>query len=279
MKNVFKRCVKVITLFDTIQETNIDSAFIKDNIPEYRNLSDGAFKRSFERDKALLKEVGFNLEYENDKWSLKDGYKLEGTSIVAEIKQHSNIDFEKFNNTYSIIKKYLSPHFELEQNLKIIPKLSIASKEKRRVSFTYNKKLRKVYPLGLRYHNGIWYLGAEDQKVVKTFKISDINELKIGTKGDLHNKKYKEFTFTWEANSKELSLEISANNDLHNIYKNILIFQESNSIHDNEFKKFNMKTKDHHGLIKYLLLVKPELLKISKQDKEILLGVVDGFKS
>jgi len=40
-----------------------------------------------------------------------------------------------------------------------------------------------------------------------------------------------------------------------------------------------MKTKDHHGLIKYLLLVKPELLKISKQDKEILLGVVDGFKS
>ena len=58
MKNVFKRCVKVITLFDTIQETNIDSAFIKDNIPEYRNLSDGAFKRSFERDKALLKEVG-----------------------------------------------------------------------------------------------------------------------------------------------------------------------------------------------------------------------------
>ncbi|NND23934.1 MAG: hypothetical protein HKN86_04500, partial [Acidimicrobiia bacterium] len=152
MKNVFKRCVKVITLFDTIQETNIDSAFIKDNIPEYRNLSDGAFKRSFERDKALLKEVGFNLEYENDKWSLKDGYKLEGTSIVAEIKQHSNIDFEKFNNTYSIIKKYLSPHFELEQNLKIIPKLSIASKEKRRVSFTYNKKLRNVYPLGLRYH-------------------------------------------------------------------------------------------------------------------------------
>ena len=33
MKNVFKRCIKVITLFDTFQQDNIDSTFIKDNIP------------------------------------------------------------------------------------------------------------------------------------------------------------------------------------------------------------------------------------------------------
>lgn len=279
MKNVFKRCIKVITLFDTFQQDNIDSTFIKDNIPEYRNLSDGAFKRSFERDKSLLKEIGFNLVYENDKWSFTDGYKLEGTGIVNKIKKDKNIDFEKFNNTYSIIKKYLSPHFELEQNQKIIPKLSIASKEKRRVSFIYNKKLRKVYPLGLRYHNGVWYLGAEDEKVVKTFKVSEINELKIGTKGDLHNSEYKEFPFTWEDSSKELSLRLRVKNDLHNVYKNLLIFKETNPSSDKNFKEFTLKTKDHHGLVKYMLLVDPQLMKISKQDKEILLGVVDGFKS
>ena len=65
MKNVFKRCLKLIALFDSSNTFNLDSNYIKDNIPEYRNLNDAAYKRSFERDKALLKEVGFNLEYEN----------------------------------------------------------------------------------------------------------------------------------------------------------------------------------------------------------------------
>jgi len=191
MKNVFKRCLKIIALFDNLPNSNIDSNYIKDNIPEYRELSDGAFKRSFERDKVLLKEVGFRLEYENDKWTLQEGYKLEGRNIITQIKNTPNFNFESFSNTYSVIKKYLSPHFELNQNLKIIPRLSVATREKRRVSFLYNEKLRKVYPLGLRFHNGSWYLGAEDNKIVKTFKISNINDLKVGTKDNLHNNEIK----------------------------------------------------------------------------------------
>ena len=31
-------------------------------------------KRSFERDKALLKDMGFLLDFENDKWKINDGY-------------------------------------------------------------------------------------------------------------------------------------------------------------------------------------------------------------
>ena len=37
------------------------------------------------------------------------------------------------------------------------------------------------------------------------------------------------------------------------------------------------KTNDHHGLIKYLLLVDPKLLNINKQDKEALKKAVNGI--
>ena len=76
MKNVFKRCLKLITLFEHSEKYNLDSNYIKDNISDYRDLTDTAFKRSFERDKSILKEIGFNLEYDNDKWNLNDGYSI-----------------------------------------------------------------------------------------------------------------------------------------------------------------------------------------------------------
>jgi len=277
MKNVFKRCLKIIALFDNLPNSNIDSNYIKDNIPEYRELSDGAFKRSFERDKVLLKEVGFRLEYENDKWTLQEGYKLEGRNIITQIKNTPNFNFESFSNTYSVIKKYLSPHFELNQNLKIIPRLSVASREKRRVSFLYNEKLRKVYPLGLRFHNGSWYLGAEDNKIVKTFKISNINDLKVGTKDNLHNNEIKNFTFTWEDKSEQISVQLRSNKNLHNIHKNIFIFTDSNQVIQDDLITLNLVTKDHHGFIKYLLLVSPEITNISSSNRELLLQVINGL--
>ena len=46
MKNVFKRCLKLLTLFSSNNET-LTTNFIKDNVAEYRELGDSAFKRSF----------------------------------------------------------------------------------------------------------------------------------------------------------------------------------------------------------------------------------------
>tara|TARA_B100000497_G_scaffold107442_1_gene125008 strand:- start:3107 stop:3940 length:834 start_codon:yes stop_codon:yes gene_type:complete len=277
MKNVFKRCLKLITLFDNSNQSNIDSNYIKDNIPEYRNLSDGAFKRSFERDKLLLKEVGYNLEYENDKWNLDDGYKLKGLNIVNDLKKNKDFNFEQFATTYSVIKRYLSPQFNLEQSLKIIPKLSIAAREKRRVSFIYNENLRKVYPLGLRYHTGTWYLGAEDNKVIKTFKISKIKDLKIGSKDNLHEIEVKEFNFSWEYSAQEVSVEFKTIRNLHNVYKSLVNFVVINTHNEESFKHLKIKTRDHYGLIKYLMLTEAEITKISKKDATALQEAINGI--
>ena len=56
MKNVFKRCLSLIVLFEKNSE-GINSNFIKDNIEQYRNLSESAFHRSFERDKEILRTL------------------------------------------------------------------------------------------------------------------------------------------------------------------------------------------------------------------------------
>ena len=178
------------------EKYNLDSNYIKDNISDYRDLTDTAFKRSFERDKSILKEIGFNLEYDNDKWNLNEGYSIKGTSIINDLQKNSDFDLQKFINSYSVLRKYLSQYSEINEELKIIPKLNDAIRDRRRVSFIYRDNLRKVYPLGLRFHTGKWYLGAEDQRVIKTFKIQNIENLKIGNKDNLHSKNvllYTEF--------------------------------------------------------------------------------------
>ena len=43
MKNVFKRCLKLLTLF-SLNNENLTTNFIKDNVIEYRELSESAFK-------------------------------------------------------------------------------------------------------------------------------------------------------------------------------------------------------------------------------------------
>ena len=86
MKNVIKRCVSLLTLFND-KSTQISTEYIRDNISSYRDLSDSAFKRSFERDKVLLREMGYSLDYVNDKWSIDEGYNLSGTSIINSIKK------------------------------------------------------------------------------------------------------------------------------------------------------------------------------------------------
>ena len=71
MKNVMKRCLALIILFEK-HIVGIDANYIKDNIPQYRELSPSAFHRSFERDKEVLRSMGFVINYSNDNDSTQD---------------------------------------------------------------------------------------------------------------------------------------------------------------------------------------------------------------
>ena len=52
MKNVLKRSIELLNLLSV--NPSISNENIKDNILDYRDLSEQSFRRSFERDKNLL---------------------------------------------------------------------------------------------------------------------------------------------------------------------------------------------------------------------------------
>ena len=275
MKNVLKRCISLLTLFND-ESNQISTEYIRDNISSYRHLSDSAFKRSFERDKVLLREMGYNLDYVNDKWSIDEGYSLSGTSIIDDIKINQNIDFNNFLNTYHIMKNYLSSKNKNTNNIENISKLNDAIKDKKRVSFNYQNKIRKVYPMGIKYFNNNWYLGAEDDKKLKTYNLNKINDLKIGNKSELHNKEYKEIKFSWENIDYLIPIKLNLEKDIYLINKNVFNHSVIKKNVDNNLLKLEINTYDVNGLLKFLLLTNPKKITLKKKHKTLLLEALNG---
>jgi len=275
MKNVLKRCISLLTLFND-ESNQISTEYIRDNISSYRHLSDSAFKRSFERDKVLLREMGYNLDYINDKWSIDEGYNLSGTSIIDDIKNNQNIDFNNFLNTYHIMKNYLSSKNKNTNNIENISKLNDAIKDKKRVSFNYQNKIRKVYPMGIKYFNNNWYLGAEDDKKLKTYNLNKINDLKIGNKSELHNKEYKEIKFSWENIDYLIPIKLNIEKDIYLINKNVFNHSVIKKNVDNNLLKLEINTYDVNGLLKFLLLTNPKKITLKKKHKTLLLEALNG---
>ena len=274
MKNVLKRCISLLTLFND-KSTHLSTDYIKDNIAEYRHLSDTAFKRSFERDKVLLREMGYNLDYIKDKWTINEGYNLSGTAIISDIKKNGNVNFYKFLNTYHIIKNYLNSNNEITKNIDYISKLNKSINDKKRVSFNYQNKLRKVYPMGIKFFNNNWYLGAEENKKLKTFSLHKISNLKIGNKSDLHEKDYKKIKFSWESSDYLISIKINLEKEIYLINKNVFNHSVISKNQSNNLLKLAINTYDVHGLLRFLLLTNPKSLTISKKHKSLLLEVLN----
>ncbi len=274
MKNVFKRGLKLLTLFSSNNE-NITTDFIKDNISDYRELGESAFKRSFERDKSLLKEMGYLIEFDNDKWKLSDGYTISGTRIIEEIKKNKNIDTNRFINTYQIIKRYLNLNYEFEKQSINISKIAQAINEKRRISYKYKGSVRKVYPLGLKQYDGQWYIGVNEQSKFKTFKLSNIDDLKIGSIPNLHNIENVEINFSWEESMTPLLLTIELFEDSYFIFKNRFNHKVKNKNLFEGKLTIQLQTYDLQGLTQFLLLTESEIIKITKATKNKLLEFIN----
>ena len=106
MKNVLKRSIELLNLLSS--SSSISTENIKNNISDYRDLNDQSFRRSFERDKNLLRSFGYVIDYENDKWSFDKGYTLSSNSIFESIRKDKELNIQQFVYTYLYLKKYLS---------------------------------------------------------------------------------------------------------------------------------------------------------------------------
>lgn len=274
MKNVFKRCLKLLALLSSNSD-NVSTEYIKDNITEYRNLGQSAFKRSFERDKSLLKDMGFLLDFENNKWKLDEGYKISGTRIFENIRKDKSIDIEKFMNTYRVVKQFFKFDYELDRRNVNISKITQAISDKRRISFKYKGTLRKVYPLGLKQYDNQWYVGANDNSKFKTFKLDNIDELKLGSISDLHNIELDEINFSWEKSVKPITITLFITKENYLVQKNNFKHIIVKITEKNKNVEIVLTTFDFQKLIIFILLTNAEIKKITSSDKKKLLQVLN----
>lgn len=257
MKNVLRRAIELLNLLS--DNENITTENIKDSISDYRDLNQQAFRRSFERDKNLLRSFGYLIQYENDKWSYDKGYSLSGYSIYESIIKSDKISSEKLINTYLYLKKYLSNSNYDNDKSEIISKILQSINEKRRVGFDYLDKYRKVKPQGLKYFDNKWYLAGEENGLLKTFNLDQIHNLKIGNKTDLFQIENKNFPFSWDDEKYSIEATIKLKKDLYDVNKNIFAHNQTQLEIKDEFLHCNVSTNDSYGFIKFLLLLDDEI--------------------
>lgn len=257
MKNVLRRAIELLNLLS--DNENLTTENIKDSISDYRDLNQQAFRRSFERDKNLLRSFGYLIQYENDKWSYDKGYSLSGYSIYESIIKSNKISSEKLINTYLYLKKYLSNSNYDNDKSEIISKILQSINEKRRVGFDYLDKYRKVKPQGLKYFDNKWYLAGEENGSLKTFNLDQIHNLKIGNKADLFQIENKNFPFSWDDEKYSIEATIKLKKDLYDVNKNIFAHNQTQLEIKDEFLRCNVSTNDSYGFIKFLLLLDDEI--------------------
>ena len=272
MKNVLRRAIELLNLLS--ENDNLTTENIKDNISDYRDLNQQAFRRSFERDKNLLRSFGYLIDYENDKWSYNKGYSLSGYSIYESIIKSKKISNDKLINTYLYLKKYLAKSNIDNDRSEIISKILQAINEKRRVGFDYLNKYRKLKPQGLKYFDNKWYLAGEDSGLLKTFNLDQIQNLKIGNKTDLFQIENINFPFSWDDEKYSIEAIVKLKKDLYDINKNLFAHNQTEINISDEVLQCKVSTNDNYGFIKFLLLLDDEIeiinIKTSVNLKELL---------
>ena len=272
MKNVLRRAIELLNLLS--ENDNLTTENIKDNISDYRDLNQQAFRRSFERDKNLLRSFGYLIDYENDKWSFNKGYSLSGYSIYESIIKSKKISSDKLINTYLYLKKYLAKSNIDNDKSEIISKILQAINEKRRVGFDYLDKYRKVKPQGLKYFDNKWYLAGEDSGLLKTFNLDQIHNLKIGSKTDLFQIENIRFPFSWDDEKYSIEAMVKLKKDLYDINNNLFAHNQTEIKISDEVLQCKVSTNDNYGFIKFLLLLDDEIeiinIKTSVNLKELL---------
>ena len=268
MKNVLKRSIELLNLLSV--NPSISTENIKDNILDYRDLSEQSFRRSFERDKNLLRSFGYMIDYQNDKWSFEKGYTLSGNSIFETINNDNDIDIHKFFYTYFYLKKYLSSGNMDSDKSEIIVKVIKSINEKRRVAFDYLNEYRKVKPKGLKYFNNKWYIAGDENGTVKTFNLNHVKNLKIGSKTNLFDIDVSSFPFSWESEKLLTEVVIEINNDIYEVNKNMFTHNVIKKKISGDNLNCKILTNDNLGLVKFFLLsdTKIKIIKINNT-KEI----------
>lgn len=202
MHKVIERILNLLAFLLTVGRP-VTADEIRYTVKGYDQPSDEAFRRTFERDKDLLRTLGVPLNLTHtDVWEVELGYVIptEDYQIVdagltdeersALLLAAQAVTFGGQSTEAAAIFKLggatsvsgAAMAADLGHDLQLLGDLFEAVTERRRVLFTYKDGPRMVEPYGLGHRFGHWYLLAPEvgeQATVKAFRLDRMDQLKI----------------------------------------------------------------------------------------------------
>lgn len=179
---------------------------IRYTVAGYGQEGDDAFRRTFERDKDLLRRLGVPLRLApTDLWEVEQGYVLRGEEYALPDPGLTDEERAALWLAAQVVRAGgqapdqevlfklggLPPMFggaALGADLGAAPRelagLFEAVTEAREVAFAYKGKSRRVQPYGLVHRRGHWYLVGPQRgdPEARAFRVDRLSELQVGSR-------------------------------------------------------------------------------------------------
>ncbi len=206
MQRVIERILNLLAYLLTVRGP-VTADEIRQTVAGYDQESDAAFRRTFERDKDLLRSLGVPLTMTAiDIWEVEDGYVVPTDEYAIEDPELTDdersallaaaqaVQFSGQTAGLSAIFKLggASPVLnapnvaaDLGHDLEQLAVLFDAVSTHTKVSFDYSGTKRTVTPYALAHRLGHWYLAApevSDLDVVKAFRVDRMSDPELADK-------------------------------------------------------------------------------------------------
>ncbi len=205
MQRVIERILNLLAFLLTASRP-VTAGEIRRTVAGYEQEGDEAFRRTFERDKDLLRRLGIPLRLAfTDRWEVEQGYvvprdeyaladpgltdeELAALWLAAQVVRIGGLAAEPA----ALFKLGGAPPAgsadpvgaDLGTVAPDLPTLFAAVTEAREISFSYQGKKRRLRPYGLVHRRGHWYLvGAPaGETTARTFRVDRLSDLQIGSR-------------------------------------------------------------------------------------------------
>jgi len=211
MQQVIERILNLLAFLLTVGRP-VTAEEIRYTVKGYDQPSDEAYRRTFERDKDLLRTLGVPITMRHtDLWEVEQGYVIPDEEYAiadpgfteeersALLFAAEAVKFGGQSTDAAAIFKLGGATTgssgavaaELGHDLQFLGDLFEAVTERRRILFTYKDRPRTVEPYGLGHRFGHWYLlapEAGDPTVVKAFRIDRMHQIKYDTEDSMFDR-------------------------------------------------------------------------------------------
>jgi predicted DNA-binding transcriptional regulator YafY len=205
MQRVIERILNLLAFLLTVGRP-VTADEIRNTVAGYDQPSDEAFRRTFERDKDLLRQLGVPLALEHtDAWEIEQGYvvspdeySLADPGLTDEERTALWLATRMVRlggqapGPGAIFKLGGVPMAstgdplaaDLGAEAEILGDVFMAVTERRVLKFDYREKRRSLKPWGLIHRLGHWYVVGEAGKERRTFRVDRMSGISTGDKAD-----------------------------------------------------------------------------------------------